>query len=291
MRLKKINDHEAPHEVAHCYKRIREALGIPTTPVYFQYLGAFPPYLTYIIDSIVANLESPSFKSLAAQQGEFAHRIYRENFEPTQQIYSFVQQHIHDPELFHFKNDIQKILEVNARIMLIFIALRECVKGWAVSAKKLPYQTTTYEETGEVPVQEKEELLYGEVGLTQQKRPDSQNEHLVVDETVVSNKLIRRDTTGVVKALLPEYLLLCRNGFSQLLKDQAFLFFRVSTEKMALSAIDRLPEKLFSPINAVLELTHEYKHFSDLLYALSEHFPTYAVQRFLFSGYLKRGLS
>ena len=72
------------------------------------------------------------------------------------------------------------------------------------------------------------------------------------------------------------------------MKKEEFLIMRVGVEKLLLSSLPLLPEKLISPINVFYKLTEKHKDFPDLLYLMSEHFPTIAVQKMLFSGFMKK---
>jgi len=99
--------------------------------------------------------------------------------------------------------------------------------------------------------------------------------------------LVRTDARAIEKDLLPRYLFLCQQEFNQLMKKEEFLILRVGIEKLILSSLPLLPEKIVSPINVFYKLTEKYKEFPELLYLMSEHFPTLAVQKMLFSGFMK----
>jgi hypothetical protein len=92
---------------------------------------------------------------------------------------------------------------------------------------------------------------------------------------------------AIEKDLLPSYLQLCRNDFYLLLKKDEYVFIRLEIEKIILRFLSFLPELIVSPVNLVIEMTKKYENYPELLYLLSEHFPTTVVQRLMFSGYMK----
>ena len=91
---------------------------------------------------------------------------------------------------------------------------------------------------------------------------------------------------GLSVEVLPIYLKRMKQEYEFLSKTERFLYFRVEMEKTVVAKLNLLPQKIESPINVVLELTQKYPGFSELLHLLSDQFPTTAMQRFLFSGWL-----
>jgi len=92
---------------------------------------------------------------------------------------------------------------------------------------------------------------------------------------------------AIVKDFLPYYLQLCRNDFYLLLKKEEYVFIRLEIEKIILRFLSLLPDLIVSPVNLVIEMTKKYENYPELLYLLSEHFPTTVVQKLMFSGYMK----
>ncbi len=288
MKVQPAFSEHATQEVQEAYRKIAQAFGLSHPPLFFQYIGAFPDYLLYITDSIVSNVSHPKLQTFITQLCSFSDEIFRDSFTPSEDMREFIERYKLSPDMYYFKKDIERITRSNAAIMLLFLALREAVKGWAVAVKKLPSAASTTRE--EVAPNIQEELIYGDMlTLITQNNKQSQSENQT-QILIESGGLVKRDGQAVEVALLPAYLQLCQEGFSELLKKKEFLFFRVEAERTALRMLEFLPEKVMSPINIVLELAKKYPNFPDLLYMLSEQFPTSSVQRWLFSGFMKRGL-
>lgn len=143
--------------------------------------------------------------------------------------------------------EIERLVSANAKLSFLFICLRETVKSWGSVHGSLPGTTKKEEETA------------------LQIIPKS----LLYERNNYDDFFTKAATT-----------------FEELQKDERLLFFRVKLEKMILSAIDMVGNPLFSPINVVLQLTNKYENFSDLVYLLADEFPSHAVKRLLFSGWL-----
>lgn len=86
--------------------------------------------------------------------------------------------------------------------------------------------------------------------------------------------------------MVPKYFAATKNEFEEMLKDEQLLYFRVELEKILLRVIHVMPYPINSPINVFFDLTKQYPKFPELLYRMSEQFPTMAVQRWMYSGWI-----
>ena len=133
--------------------------------------------------------------------------------------------------------------------------------------------------------------LFGEkVEVSKDEEEDFIFENMLGNSSPIGNSSSQMLSTvaphALEKDMLPEYLFLCRRDFLQILKKSDFWFLRIDAEKKILSELAILPQLIFSPINVILRLIGQRGDYPDLLYLLSEHFPTYAIQRMMFSGYI-----
>lgn len=279
MKLKPIPETKANDKVKRIYLEIKTALELPQVPLFFQFLGAFPDYLNFIKNPIVNNLNSSKYDALVYNNQHFVEEIFQENFPKKELTQEFLSKYQKTAEFYNLKPQLQHIFTVNAKLVFIFLALREAVKGWAVASKKLEShfanRKETEVETSFISKELKTKFVYSTDII-------SQNSQLARLEKNLSTKT----TSGLEVALLPQYLSLCEAEFNQLIKTQAYLFFRVELEKICLNSLEQLPFPIFSPVNLVYELAQKYPDFPDLLYLLSEHFPTYVISRYLFSSYM-----
>ena len=280
MKLYPTPETKATPEVKAIYEELKVALNLPNVPLFFQFLGSFPDYLVFLSESINSNLNSPKYIELVAKNSHFVKQVFRDSFPKDILIQNFLTKYQNTPELYNLKEELGHIFETNAKLVFIFLALREAVKGWAVAARKLSshFETSPNSETApNIGKNFEEQFIYN---------TDLLNISHGETEIAASGKSLVPKSTGLSQALLPQYLNQCELEFKELLKTEALLFFRVELERIALRNLDLLPFPIFSPINVVLEIAKKYPNFPDLLYLLCEHFPTYAVQRYLFSAYM-----
>lgn len=277
MKLHPVPENQALPNVKQIYTELKSALELNSVPLFFQFLGAFPNYLIFLRETLINNLESSKFAQLIDKNTLFVQEVFRDNFPKKDLLNSFLGRYQETPEFLNLRQELLHIFKTNAKLVFIFLALREAVKGWAVAARKLASRydsVSTPHPRLDFDAKLKEQLIYAT--------------DLIKNQAALKTKeqSITKRATGIETAILPRYLELCELEFGELLKSKSFLYFRVELEKITLRNLDLLPVPIFSPINVVLKLTKTYPDFPDLLYLLSEHFPTYAVQRYLFSAYI-----
>jgi len=285
MALKPVAENQATGNVKINYQRIKKVLSLNRVPLFFTYLGAFPQYLDYITEQLVTNLKNPQFDRLVNETNKIVLDVIKTNLKKPKNISQWLKRYRNSPSFFHFQRNLRKIFTINVKLSFVFIALREALKGWAIAAKKLPANQKT--ESSIDNLIKEEEFIFNDfliTGYEEQKTDDILKPG--IDFSRMGKDLETNSSHSLEIDLLPEYLLLCRAEFLNFLKNDEFVFMRVGLEKIFLSSLSLFPNLLFSPINVVLKLTDNNSDFPELLYLLSEHFPTYAMQRMIFSGYM-----
>lgn len=282
MIIEPVVETQAEEEVKNCYLLLKQALGSQTLPIFFTYIGAFPEYLSYITDQLVQNLQNPSFTKLINQlNNEIIMEINR-RLEKSEETIKWVGLYRNSPSFYYFQKDLGSISLTNAKLACIFIALREAVKGWAVAAKKLS-ESTKRETKVEVSIPKEDFVFDMSVIDTYRDMPNiSKDRSLMVKE----NYLAKRPPNAIEKDILPDYLKICSQDFRQHMKYDYFWTLRVGLEEKVLSILAMIPHLIFSPYNVIITLTQKYDNFYELLYLLSEQFPTLVMQRLMFSGYM-----
>lgn len=272
-----ILEENATEDVKKNYLQIKTALNLPTVPIFFTYLGSFPDYLDYITRQLVRNLNHPQFETLCLDTEKTILQLIQTNLDTPEEISNWLRHYSSSPAYYNFRTQLEHILLMNIKLAFVFIALREAVKGWAVAAKKLP-------ETNKYTKQKTDKN-----NNTEPENNDFIFELSEINQSNIPlplNGIVKQAPRGIEKDLLPEYLALCRNEFYLNMKKNSFWVMRVGFEKLFLDSLDLFPNLIFSPINVVLRLVEKYKNFPDLLYLVTEHFPTYAMHRMIFSGYM-----
>src|SRR3989338_3565464 len=275
MSISPVLENQADEGVKINYQKIKTALNLPYLPLFFSYIGAFPEYLNYLTDQLIPSLKNSRFNNLIEETAEKIYSLMRSSLIKSEEIGEWLSRYKNSPSFYNFQKDLEKIFTVNLKLVFIFIALREALKGWAVAAKKLPSSASSTFQKDKPSIKDGD-FVYEDV-LSMVSPSSSRSD----------SDLVRTDARAIEKDLLPRYLFLCQQEFNQLMKKEEFLILRVGIEKLILSSLPLLPEKIVSPINVFYKLTEKYKEFPELLYLMSEHFPTLAVQKMLFSGFMK----
>jgi hypothetical protein len=278
-----IFEPQANEKIKKVYQQIKQAFSVAKPPIFFCYLAPFYEYFSYITDQIIANLNNKKFIEIINETKEIILKLIKDNLKKSEETNEFLNRFKHSPQFFYFQKDLEKIFDTNLKLTFIFIALREAVKGWAIAAKKIGAKTEAASFSSKTKIDEEEFIFnLNEVGdfnkQTKTKQKDVQS---------FSNAIINTPFSAIEKDLLPSYLQLCRNDFYLLLKKDEYVFIRLEIEKIILRFLTLLPELIISPVNLVIEMTKKYENYPELLYLLSEHFPTTVVQRLMFSGYMK----
>ncbi len=250
------------------YQELQQSLGLPHVPIFFTYFAPYPEYLDYITQQIVTNTNDARFIALAQELSIEIARLLNESFPKGGVLSDWLARVKNSPSYYNFKKDNRHIHSVNAKLAYIFIALREAIKGWGIAAEKLPDKT-----------QHVQKVVVEEPFIYESIEP-------VTSPILHPAEKMDRSDKGIEIDLLPHYLELCRNEYGTILKSELFLSIRVQTEKTMLNTLTLFPHLITSPIDVMYKLIGKYPNHPDFLYQLSEHFPTYAVQRMLFSAYL-----
>ena len=158
-------------------------------------------------------------------------------------------------------------------------------KAGFIAAKKISAKAESIDFSSKPKINE-DELIFNinEVVDLKEKTKNTQK-----DIQSFSKAIINTPFSVIEKDLLSSYLYLCRNDFYLLMRQDKYVFIRLEIEKIILRFLELLPELILSPVNLVFEMTKKkYADYPDLLYLLSEHFPTIIVQRLMFSGLYER---
>ncbi len=284
MQIKPVLEQDATGIVKESYLELTNAFHTRSLPMFFTFLGPFPEYLTYITKQLTTNVNDNNFKIIVEEAQIELKTLIKDSLTSSEEKNEWLKRYSSSPSFYYFKKDLNHIFSTNIKICLIFIALREAIKGWAVAAKQLPSDTPSTSSSKEPDEYTVNSFIYeGILPSPPNKEKSDTNSKDITNQT---NAIAVSQPNAIEHNLLPVYLLICRSDFSELMKEERFLLTRVTIEKLFLSYIGILPHLIFSPINVVFDLTSTYKNFPDLLYLLSEHFPTYAVQRMMFSAYI-----
>lgn len=278
-----IFESQADEKIKKVYQQIKQAFSVTKPPIFFCYLAPFYEYFSYIATQIITNLKNEKFIEIINETRDIILKLIKDNLKKSEETNEFLNRFKHSPQFFYFQKDLEKIFDTNLKLTFIFIALREAIKGFAIAAKKIGAQTEAASFSSKPKIDEEEFIFnLNEVVDLKEKTQEPKN-----DIQSFPNAIINAPFSAIEKDLLTAYLQLCRNDFYLLLKKEEYVFIRLEIEKIILRFLSLLPELIVSPVNLVIEMTKKYKNYPELLYLLSEHFPTTVVQKLMFSGYMK----
>jgi hypothetical protein len=271
MNIRPVPEQEADEALKKDYEEIKKAFGSSSVPVFFTYLGAFPQYLSYLTEQIAKNLQSSDFKKIVDELSVNSLTHIHATVPLSPETITWLGRYKASPDFFHFQKDLKEISVINMKLACIFIALREAVKGWAIAARKL--KDGSYERK------------YA-------PHEDMQSDEFVYDidpltSLIKSTQSIQeRPGTAISKSLLSDYMKLCQADFRQGTKTEQFWTTRVQIEKNILNMLHVFPHLIYSPYNVIARLIGTDDRFDEILYLLSEHFPTLSMHRLMFSTFM-----
>lgn len=277
MSISPILENQADEKIKKIYQEIKKVFKTNHLPIFFTFLAPFPEYFSFLTNQIIPNLNDQNFLSLVGEMGEKIFELINQ-LPKSQEVNDWINRYQNTPSFYHFQADLDNVFLINLKIAMIFIAIRESIKGWAIGAKKLKDK---FEIKGE-DNQKKE--TFDQLIFDQEYLKEKVNK---INQITLSQKSLALKNNSLEKNLLPEYLTICRNHFFLLTKKDEFWVVRLGIEKIILQSLEFFPKLISSSFNQVISLTKKYPNFDELIYLLFEKFPTLSVQRLMFSGFLR----
>lgn len=245
MKLRPVDYNAAPENVCRNYDSIMHSLGVTAVLLFFQYIGAFPHYLSYITPIVFQLNKNRGVVNDLEEYTRLVTETLKELFPLPHSLLK--------TEYSIYRDEMRKINQGNAHIAYLFVALRETVKSWGVANKQ--------------------------VSGKQDVSADSQ---LVLSQSMIEHSAELNNSSW------PLFLNHSYYMFTQIQKNERLLFFRVKLEELLLASLAKNGNPMYSPINVVLKLVKDEPNFGDLIYLLGEHFPRYAVERWMFSSWVAK---
>jgi hypothetical protein len=257
--LEPIPYEKANEKVKNIYEDIVSTFHIKTVPVFFELLANYEQYLIYVWPLIKRNVVNDQFVALCHElekiflanlgnvyNSKFA-VMYLKNLQPT------------PTEIHTLEYENNQIVLVNIQLSLIFIMLREAIKGYAIGSTLLgghPSSTNTAPQSQELSI----------VAVSEN------NESFDLQPS--SNQLQR--------VFYPKFLALVSNEFEELIQTEGYLFNRVKIEEDMLSHFEKVPYIIDSSFSKTI-LKTESTDVRQLFHVLSETFPTLSVYKLTIS--------
>jgi len=260
LHVKPLEDSEADEQVIALYSKIRDAFKLDTTPLFFQYMGRFPDFLEYIWGSIEKNIERESFWKLSDACKSTCLALFSDAYVPSVTAQSMIKELISRDTSSHFISaKLKNLSQTNAAIALLFVAMREAVKGWALSTKLLKdkYEDARYDRVTQSVEKEVETSIMEDASNIQLSRNTEQFDYV-------------------------KFMVLVQSEVDDSQKKESHLHARLALEEYLVENCQKVEIDL--TYRTLAEYAQNYKNFDELVYLLSESFPTIAATRVIVSS-------
>ncbi|MBI2617668.1 hypothetical protein HYW55_06045 [Candidatus Gottesmanbacteria bacterium] len=258
-------------EITPIYTGIKKALQTETVPLIFQYLAPFPVYLRYIWEQVKKNIDDPFFGQNAQSLVQFSDDAIQEIYTPSAKTRFTIESIPTSIERDQIRVATQNLQRVTSILYLISIAIRESLKGVNLGIKQIGSR-----------VSNREKVLFEEISndfipqeRLQKNRPSTE---------------LEKSHPFLATSNFAKFLKAIEEEMQKLLKQEEYLHRRVALEKFALSRLILLREPIDSSFKTVSQKASSEEGFSELLYILSELFPTQTPHKLLTSSVMIQAL-
>src|SRR3990167_8506475 len=200
--LRPTSENEASAQVKGYYEQLKKALNLPFVPIYFRFIGSFPLYCSYIIHQVEPLMNDDNFTLLTKQLCKTTHSILAQFFPKEKELNNFILKLKDSPSYYHFQKDITHIFQNNAKLVFIFIAIREAVKGWAVAAKKVTAKSEYGKPEVSVEGNTREAFIYEDYSKGESILSEKVNDAIVKKQSEIKTS----EKQGLTVEVLPIYL-------------------------------------------------------------------------------------
>ncbi|MBI3380239.1 hypothetical protein HY029_05790 [Candidatus Gottesmanbacteria bacterium] len=278
--LKPIPESKASGEVVEIYISIKQTFGLANVPVVFQYLAAFPKYLSFIWDQALKNLNDREFKHQATEIEAFAKTAIQSVYSPQTLTKLFLEKLEGRAERQELGKFVATISQMNASLYLLSLAIRESLKGKYLGIKQI----------GE-HLEEKEKTAFNDLSegyLHVEDEPAKGDGDI---RTHASKQITYKSPQGITTSVFAEFFKIMEKEMERLIKEEKYLTRRVELERFALSRLQFMPHPLDSSITSIFREAYDNPQFPELIYLIADLFPTQTPFKLMASAVMKESLN
>ncbi|HEV2339489.1 MAG TPA: halocarboxylic acid dehydrogenase DehI family protein [Patescibacteria group bacterium] len=254
--LKPIVEREASVRLQHIFADISQTFRTPVAPLIFRYLANYEDYLEYVWQRIKTNIQSQYFQDATQVLTDFAMQKMMEIYQPSHDMTRFIG-YLSQEEKHMLQKTVVDLDKVNGQLCVLTIGIREGVKGVFIGQEVSQYaisrtQVEEIFETFSLPA-------------------------LAEDPSLAAANSLLAPVFGSSSLLIvqyPQFFALCSEEMKILLRSEAYLQRRVLLEHEGLKAVDNLQYPLGTSYAELAYFAANKPYFNELLYILSETFPT-----------------
>lgn len=281
--IKPIPEKEAKGEIGKIYLEIKRTFKTKTVPLVFQYLAAFPPYFLYFWQQAKQNLTDVNFCQQSEAIKNFSHQAISQIYQPSSFLIYFLDELSKRPEIKELEKFIEETAQVTSSLYFLSLATRESIKGIYLGIKQIGER-----------VEDKEKELFSSL-FEEFSQPETTNTEEKTASFERSLSFSTRQITPyekgkIVPSFFAQFFRLMEAEVRKLQKREDYLLRRVELERFALSLLPLISYPLESSFATVVKQTKNYPQFPELIYLLSELFPTQAPLKLLSISVMKKAL-
>lgn len=255
LRIKPIAEEQASDQIKAVYADIKKTLNSQVVPLVFQYIANFEEYFVYQWGKIKINIESPYFSEVVKEAVEFSNREVTSIYSPSSKMSHFIHG-LHQEEKEQLHKTIMDLQQLNAKLLVLMIGLREGVKGVIIGQDQIlkldlkQYEVdifdlfhTKYAQESEIePASRMLAPLFGNQSL------------------VISN--------------YPAFFSTIAQEMEHFIRSEDYLWKRVELERIAMREALGLPYSLGTSYQEIMVYAGHKSHLNELIYILAETFPS-----------------
>jgi Halocarboxylic acid dehydrogenase DehI len=276
LHIKPVPPEKAEGKVEQVYQDITQTLNIVAVPLVFQYIAVYEQYLFYIWDRIKRNLESDSFKESCAELKEVTYQTVPMLPTPSGNLKNFVGT-LHPSEKYELTEVVNLLDDINIKLMLITIGIRESLKGIPHIARLLEVEEALIEEQlGTLMQRERLEL-------------QGMNKHEITQVTRMLAPLLGNNTLLI--SHYPEFFANVAAEMEILKNMPAYLHLRVEMEHLTFQRIDFFETPLDCSYVDFMRMTEGVPYTDEIIFLLKDTFPSHFPHLVLTTAVMKNALA
>lgn len=275
LRIRPIAENEANPEIKERYQEIKNVLDVQRVPLLFQYLAVFPTYFHYIWEQIDGNVRHPAFRSQVSPIVEFASLAIQSIYSPSPILRVLLEKLKGTAAKEALRTTSSKLLSLQSLLYIMSIALRESLKGKYLGIRQIGKSLSEEEKNTFRAVIEGFEM------------PITQSSDLSLSS---SSKSLASAVKGMEVSVIADFYKRIEWEMDRLIKREDYLQRRVELERFALQRLPLLPSPLESSFSTIVLHYGDDPHFAELLYLISELFPTQAAYKVMTAAVMKAAL-
>lgn len=276
LHIKPVSPEKANSSVEKVYEDIIHTLNLNAVPLVFQYIAVYEQYFFYVWDRIKQNLQSDDFHQSCVEIKEITYQTVPILPTPSAELKSMVND-LHADERYNITEVVNVLDDINIRLMLITIGIRESLKG-------IPHVAQLLRDK-----QEGLQKQFDSVMQIERLELEGMNKKDVTEATRMLAPLLGNNK--LVISRYPDFFATVANEMERLKNMPAYLRLRVELEHQTFERIDRFAVPLDCSYIDFLRMTEGQPYTDEILFLLKDTFPSQFPHLVLTTAVMKNALA